>query len=171
MNLSTAGIPSVLAASLFASVALGADGTPAVTTATAQAASASPATQNAPAQAAPALATSTAGGSGSGVRKLVCLNMSLQCFTVKPPGGESKSAHTRPLDLRAPDIRILVSEAELRQRLDEPYELREMQEQVQVEGTRPDLYLPIGIASLPWAVMHPTQAWRIFLPIPPAQAK
>jgi hypothetical protein len=121
----------------------------------------------------PAIARSTAGGAETGVRKLVCLNMSLQCFAVTPPpaDGTSKMAHTRPLDLRAPDIRTLVSEAELRQRLDDPYEQQQMQAQVQVEGSRPETYLPIGIASLPWAVMNPTQAWRIFLPVPASQTK
>jgi hypothetical protein len=168
MNRFTAGIPSVLAASLLTSAVWAADAAPAMTRG--EAASAA---RNAPARAAPAVARSIPGGAETGVRKLVCLNMSLQCFSVTPPpaDGTSKMAHTRPLDLRAPDIRTLVPEAELRQRLDDPYEQQQMQAQVQVEGSRPETYLPIGIASLPWAVMNPTQAWRIFLPVPASQTK
>jgi hypothetical protein len=162
MNRFNTGI--LLALSFLTGTVWAADGAPAETAANAS--SATPAAQSAPARATPAVARSLAGGPEASVRKLVCLNMSLQCFTVTPP-----PANARTLDLRAPDIRTLVSEAELRQRLDEPYEQFELQEQVQVEGTRPETYLPIGIASLPWAVMNPTQAWRIFLPIPPSQAK
>jgi hypothetical protein len=162
MNRFNTGI--FLAVSFFTGAAWAADGAPAATTA--RGSGAAPADQSAPARAAPAVAKNVSGGSDAGVRKLVCLNMSLQCFTVAP-----SPANARPLDLRAPDIRTLVAEAELRRRLDEPYEQLELQEQVQVEGTRPETYLPIGIASLPWAVMHPTQAWRIFLPIPPSQTK
>jgi hypothetical protein len=93
----------------------------------------------------------------------------LQCFALKtpPPDGTSKS---RPLDLKAPDIRHVVAEVQLQEPLDEPQEQLE-QEQVQVKGSRPEIDLPIGIASLPWAVMHPAQAWRIFLPVPPGAAK
>ena len=106
------------------------------------------------------------------MRRLACLNMSLHCFTVKvPPAGAPNSAQARPLDLRAPDIRLLVSEAELRMPLEDPYEDVYEQTQVKVKGSRPDEYLPIGIASLPWAVMNPTQAWRILLPLPAGQTK
>jgi hypothetical protein len=101
------------------------------------------------------------------VRRLFCLNMSLQCFALS---SSTAGPSAKTLDLRAPDIRQLVPEAELRQRLDEPEEVRET-EQVEVEGVRPEIYVPGGLASLPWAVMHPTQAWRIFLPVPTGQAK
>ena len=100
------------------------------------------------------------------VRRLFCLNMSLQCFALS---SSTSGPSAKTLDLRAPDIRQLVPEAELRQRLDEPEEVRETE--VQVEGVRPEIYVPGGLASLPWAVMHPTQAWRIFLPVASGQAK
>ena len=108
--------------------------------------------------------TPNASDSNASAHKLVCLNMALQCFALKPaPGsGATKSS----LDLRAPEIRRLVSEAELQRPLQDEYEQREQQEQVEVEGMRPEVYVPGGIASLGWAVMNPTQAWRIFLPVP-----
>jgi hypothetical protein len=104
------------------------------------------------------------GDSSASVRKLVCLNMSLQCFALQPAANAKSS-----LDLRAPEIRRIVSEEELRQPLEDEYEVQVQQEQVQVEGMRPEIYVPGGLASLPWAVMNPTQAWRIFLPVPSAK--
>ena len=107
-------------------------------------------------------------GSEIGVRRLVCLNMSLQCFAITAEvrrRAQRRSGVAGPESAGHPPRGVAKSSC--RQRLDEPYELRKQQEQVQVEGTRPDVYVPVGIASLPWAVMHPTQAWRIFLPVPP----
>jgi hypothetical protein len=96
--------------------------------------------------------------------------MSLQCFAVKPKADDAPAkTQAASLDLKAPDIRRLVPEVGLREPLQEPEEM-EVQ-QVQVEGSRPEVYVPGGIASLPWAVMHPTQAWRILLPVPPGVAK
>jgi hypothetical protein len=99
-----------------------------------------------------------------GVRKMFCLNMSMQCFAMNQPASDSKATPTSTLELRAPDIRTLVSEDQLREPLADPYEAQQEQEQVQVQGTRPEVDVPGGLMSLPWAVMHPTQAWRIFLP-------
>jgi hypothetical protein len=114
------------------------------------------------------------------LRKVVCLSVSRHCFAATPlaatgpantPSGTQARAHPVALDLHAPDIRSLYSETELRKPLEDPYEeiQRMKDEQVKVEGSRPDPNLPIGILSLPWAVMHPTQAWRIFLPVPSAK--
>jgi hypothetical protein len=170
MKVITVGIPSLLAACLLVSGAAVAADSPATTAAAAKAASTAPAPQVTPGRTT-ANAQSAVRGSEAGVRTLVCLNMSLRCFTVAAPptDGSSKTVRMASLDLRAPDIRNIVSEAELRQRLDEPYELQAQQEQVEVEGTRPDIHVAPGIASLPWAVMHPTQAWRILLPVPAAK--
>jgi hypothetical protein len=96
---------------------------------------------------------------------MFCLNMSMQCFAMNQPAvAEAKATPTSSLDLRAPDIHTLIPEVRLREPLDDPYESQQDQEQVQVQGTRPEVYVPGGLMSLPWAVMHPTQAWRIFLP-------
>lgn len=101
-------------------------------------------------------------------RRVICLNVSVQCFTAKTA---ATTASAKAFDLSAPDIRRLYSEAELRSPLEDPYEemQRLKEQQVKVEGARPDPNLPIGILSLPWAVMHPTQAWRIFMPVPSAK--
>lgn len=40
------------------------------------------------------------------------------------------------------------------------------EEEVQVEGSKPAPKVPDGIAGLFWAMRHPTQAWRIFVPAP-----
>jgi hypothetical protein len=95
--------------------------------------------------------------------------MSLQCFAMKPKAEDAPAkAQTASLDLKAPDIRRVVPEIQLHGEV-ETVDIEE--QQVQVEGTRPEVYVPGGLASLPWAVMHPAQAWRIFLPVPPGAAK
>ncbi len=163
MNRFTPGIPVALLLSAWSITAL-ADEAP---RAVAQPASTSSAASTTPAK---ATAPTAPASSDASVRRLVCLNMSLQCFAIKPKSDDpSAKAQAASLDLKAPDIRRLVSEVELRQPVEEPTEIE--QTQVQVEGSRPEVYVPGGIASLPWAVMHPTQAWRIFLPVPAAQAK
>jgi hypothetical protein len=172
MNRLTFNASSVVVLGVLSAAAFADGAPPAAVAAQASAASAvAPAVNPTPAHATPP-AASRAASSGSHpiVRKLVCLNMSLQCFAMKtsPSDGPAKAA---PLDLKAPEIHRVISEVQLREPLDEPQEVLEEQEQVQVQGSRPEIDLPIGIASLPWAVMHPTQAWRIFLPVPPGTAK
>ncbi len=104
------------------------------------------------------------------MHRLVCLNMSLQCFAMKPkPDDAAAKTRTASLDLKAPDVRRVAPATLYAASTDEPVEIDE--QQVQVEGTRPEVYVPGGLASLPWAVMHPTQAWRILMPVPPSAAK
>lgn len=122
----------------------------------------------APAKAIP-VSTTQPSANDAAVQRMVCLNMTLKCFAIKAnPSDEAAKKRAASVDLKAPDIRILVPESELRQPLQEPTEIEQVQ--VQVEGARPEVYVPGGLASLPWAVMHPTQAWRIFLPVPAATA-
>jgi hypothetical protein len=100
--------------------------------------------------------------------------MAMQCFALSQPANDSSqpgSMRMASLDLKAPDIRRVVPEATLKEPLPDEYELREQQEQVEVEGTRPEVYVPGGLMTIPWAVVNPTQAWRIFLPVPSSQAK
>jgi hypothetical protein len=171
MNRFTPSVPAVLVLSAWSLAALADAPSAAAPSAAAQAASDTSTSSSSKAAPTKASTSSTTAGSGSSasVQHLVCLNMSLQCFAMKPkPEDTPAKTQTASLDLKAPDIRRIVPEAELRQPLTEP-EIEE--QQVQVEGTRPEVYVPGGIASLPWAVMHPTQAWRIFLPVPPGTAK
>ena len=159
MNRIAHGIVSTLVSSMICGVALAEDPAPASTPSAAPAASVS----TSPATLAPGT-----------VRKMFCLNMAMQCFALTEPASASSqpgSVRMASLDLKAPDIRRVVSEATLNEPLPDEYELRQEQEQVEVEGTRPEVYVPGGLMTIPWAVMHPTQAWRIFLPVSPSQAK
>lgn len=76
----------------------------------------------------------------------------------------------KPLDLRAPDVRRIVSAAALREPLPTDGD------EVTIESRRapvPDPATPAvpgGIAAPFWAIRHPTQAWRILAPVPNARA-
>ena len=61
------------------------------------------------------------------------------------------------LDLRPPDLRSLGDQAEAVSVAAAPLSA------VAMPDTQPQ---PTGMASLVWAARHPTQAWRVFLPIP-----
>lgn len=80
----------------------------------------------------------------------------------------------KPLDLRAPEVTHLFSSEQLNRILAASF-VREDIEEVEVEGEReylkstPDVWS--GIAAPFWAVLNPKQAWRIFLPLPPDQAR
>jgi hypothetical protein len=166
MNRFTPAVPVVLVLSAWSLAALAADEAPStappVTATTATPPASKPGKVDQP-------SASTASSSHASVRRLVCLNMSLQCFAVTPKQEDAPAkAQATSLDLKAPDIRRVATPMQLHEQ-EEPIDIDE--QQVQVQGTRPEVYIPGGIASLPWAVVHPTQAWRIFLPVPAGQAK
>ncbi|HVY80215.1 MAG TPA: hypothetical protein VG994_04470 [Steroidobacteraceae bacterium] len=144
----TAGITAALGLCMVAT-ALADDAAPQAATA-AQAAAARPA----PSATTPPAANAPA-------PKVICFQSSIRCFTANP----SQSA---ALDLRAPPITRVFSEAELQQKLEEPDEIHEAPT-VQVEGERPTTPVSVGILAIPWAIVHPTQAWRIFAPVPEAK--
>jgi hypothetical protein len=80
----------------------------------------------------------------------------------------------KPLDLRPPDITKLITSEQLAQLLKKLDD--ENIEEVEVEGAKepPPIFTPRvwpAIAAPFWALLHPTQAWRIFAPIPPDQAR
>jgi len=115
---------------------------------------------------------STASAQASAAKGQPALNVlcvtSVQCFSVKLT--TSTTSRPSPLDLRAPDIHHVFSEAELQQKLtplDEPQE-SEIQE-TRVEGERQLTPVSIGILAIPWAIIHPTQAWRILMPMTDAK--
>jgi hypothetical protein len=80
----------------------------------------------------------------------------------------------KPLDLRAPSITELYSREELDRIVAASY-VREDIEEVQVESGRvrppntPTVWP--GIAAPIWAVLNPSQSWRIFAPLPPDQTR
>lgn len=84
------------------------------------------------------------------------------------------TAPDKPLDLRPPDITKLITSEQLAQLLEKLDD--ENIEEVEVEGAKlpPTTFTPRvwpSIAAPFWALLHPTQAWRIFAPIPPDQAR
>jgi hypothetical protein len=84
------------------------------------------------------------------------------------------AAPAKPLDLRPPDITKLYTSQQLADLLENLEEKRI--EEVEVEGARvpAPTFTPRvwpAIAAPFWALLHPTQAWRIFAPIPPDQAR
>lgn len=89
---------------------------------------------------------------------------------------EEKAANPppKPLDLRAPAISKLYTHRQL-ERLIAKMEADYI-EKIEVEGARipPPEFTPRvspGIFAPFWALLHPTQAWRILAPIPPDQAR
>ena len=81
------------------------------------------------------------------------------------------SSAPKPLDLRAPDVPRLFTREQIHQAL--AASLRENIEEVEVEGERDIPATPRvwpGIFAPFWAIANPTQAWRIFAPLPPDQA-
>jgi hypothetical protein len=80
----------------------------------------------------------------------------------------------KPLDLRTPNITHLFTSEQLNKVLAASF--REDIEEVEVEGERdrtpantPNVWP--GIAAPFWALLNPTQSWRIFAPLPPDQTR
>jgi hypothetical protein len=83
-------------------------------------------------------------------------------------------APSKPLDLRPPQITKLYTPRQLDQLIAKME--AENIEEIEVEGARipPPTFTPRvwpGIAAPFWALLHPTQAWRILAPIPPDRAR
>jgi hypothetical protein len=114
----------------------------------------------------------------------VCFKLTLHCVggtasaksaaqTTAPPKGPagtakgvSEPAPNKPLNLAAPDVRTVVPADELNEPLpteDQEADVQET-ETVQVKAAPEAPEVPSGLASIWWAVVHPTQAWRIFSP-------
>jgi hypothetical protein len=98
----------------------------------------------------PALGVLLALGSGVGVADTPAAPLS------------AVSASTPP-DLRAPPITHVLTASEIETlTVDRDGDLPD----VDVETTRYGVAVPVGFfRALPWAVMHPTQAWRVFTPV------
>lgn len=92
----------------------------------------------------------------------------------RAPPQKEVATPRKPLDLRAPDINTLVSPEELERLL--KGNVDSGADEVKVEGAR-DLQPPDtpvvwpGLLAPFWALAHPTQAWRIFAPLPADQMK
>lgn len=80
----------------------------------------------------------------------------------------------KPLDLRAPAIAKLYTPGQIETLLAKME--RDRLEVIEVERTRERLPSATpevwgGIAAPFWALLHPTQAWRVFAPLPPDRAR
>jgi hypothetical protein len=100
--------------------------------------------------------------------------LGLACAAVRADDEAAAAPPPKPLDLRPPDITKLYTPRQL-DRLIAKMEAESIEE-IEVEGARvpPPTFTPRvwpGIAAPFWALFHPTQAWRIFAPIPPDQAR
>ena len=87
---------------------------------------------------------------------------------------EGRPLPSRQLDLRAPDITQIYSREQINRVLAPTY--ADNIEEIEVEGARappppntPNVWP--AIAAPIWALLHPLQAWRIFVPMPPDRTR
>jgi hypothetical protein len=115
------------------------------------------------------------GAKGSDKPAAVCFKLTGHCVegskgpaakgsTANPP--KDGSSEQRPLNLTAPDVRTVVSAAELKEPLPSDVQITETQESetVSVKGESDAPDVPGGFGALWWALNHPSQAWRILAP-------
>ena len=116
------------------------------------------------------------GLSGTGFAALVAAGLGLGAAALADDEAAQRppAAPVKQLDLRTPDITKLYTRKQLETLIAKME--AEALEEIEVEGARvpsPTFTPRIwpGIAAPFWALLHPTQAWRIFAPIPPDQAR
>ncbi len=74
----------------------------------------------------------------------------------------------RPLDLSAPPINHILTPEQVRALVadqDDQDDENGPPEDVMVEKAHIEQPIPGGLVSIPWALLHPLQAWRIFAPV------
>ena len=83
----------------------------------------------------------------------------------KKPG----SAARAPLDLHAPPLSHIYPSAELRYILAADESSADSDAEVSVKSSTAAVRVPGApgnqLQAIPWAIVHPTQAWRIFTPL------
>ena len=110
----------------------------------------------------------------AGTALLMAASLALAYAEAAADDQASAAAPPKPLDLRPPQITKLYTPRQL-ERLIAKMESDNIEE-IEVEGARvpAPTFTPRvwpAIAAPFWALLHPTQAWRIFAPIPPDQAR
>jgi hypothetical protein len=107
---------------------------------------------------------------------LISESAAAQELALATPGAAAVASEPAPpskrLDLRAPDVTHLFTPEQIHRVLATTY--RENIEEVEVEGERDIPATPRvwpGIFAPFWAIANPTQAWRIFAPLPPDQTR
>jgi hypothetical protein len=99
-----------------------------------------------------------------------CVDSSKAGGTAAPKAGATTTkagTQGKKLNLTAPDVSTVVPEQELKEPLPNETQVTEVQESQTVsvktdEGVPPDV--PQGLGAIWWAVVHPSQAWRILTP-------
>jgi hypothetical protein len=72
----------------------------------------------------------------------------------------------RILDLKAPDVRDVMTTDEMAAALNPPSDVEVLESgAVAVHSEQPAPYVPGGFAALYWAALHPFSAWRVFAPV------
>jgi hypothetical protein len=77
-------------------------------------------------------------------------------------------ANARQLDLKAPPLNHVYSASQLRYMM--AYDPDDMSDsEVSVKGSKAAVNVPVTpgnqLLAVPWALLHPTQAWRVLTPI------
>src|SRR5262249_36877907 len=109
--------------------------------------------------------------------KPVCFNLTGRCVepaksaTHRGAGASGttqtgSSAGGEALDPPAPHVRTGIPAADLQEPLPHRGHIEEVQESetVAVKGESPGPEVPMGFGAIWWAVNHPSNAWKIFLP-------
>ena len=117
-------------------------------------------------------ADASSGQASANKSEPVCFKLTGHC--VDASKGSTKSgtakaktgANGQKLNLTAPDVSTVVPEQELKEPLPNAEQVTEVQEAqtvaVKTEGVPTDV--PQGLGAIWWAVVHPSQAWRIVTP-------
>ena len=102
----------------------------------------------------------------------VCFKLTGHCVDASKKSAKSGTAKVKTgangqkLNLTAPDVSTVVPEQELKEPLPNAEQVTEVQEAqtvaVKTEGVPTDV--PQGLGAIWWAVVHPSQAWRIVTP-------
>lgn len=85
--------------------------------------------------------------------------------------GSKKTGAPRraPLDLHAPPLNHIYPRSELQYILATDDSNTDTATEVSVKSTKATVHVPGGpgnqLQAIPWAIVHPTQAWRIFTPL------
>ena len=85
-------------------------------------------------------------------------------------GSKKTGAQRRaPLDLHAPPLNHIYPRSELQYILAADDSNTDSPAEVSVKSTKAAVRVPGGpgnqLVAIPWAIVHPTQAWRIFTPL------
>ncbi|HEX3836308.1 MAG TPA: hypothetical protein VHW25_05030 [Steroidobacteraceae bacterium] len=102
------------------------------------------------------------------VLAMAILGTQAQAQSAAHARSSAPAAKSRALDLTAPPLNHIMPRAQLRYILANEDADAELPTEVSVKGTK-IVVVPGGpgnqLQAIPWAILHPTQAWRIFTPL------